>query len=120
MRRAGPIAIARSADAGREIAIPLTEDMYGAIFGELAHRRVSRELQRNIDHAMALELTRPWPERLYVVTCSRRACAELRGHVEKALGHTAGVRRGALSRGLVRIADAELAATGSGPQGRPG
>jgi len=95
------------------VVIRLAEDMYAPICEEL-HRSdelrrhpVSRELWRCVAGAASIELERPWPERLYVVTCSSGACSELRQHLEKALRHAVGVRRGALSRALLRIGDAE-------------
>ena len=97
-------------EPSRRVAIRLTEDMYAAVSEELRRvRAVSDDLRQSFDRALPVELTRPWPEYLYVVACSRDACAELRAHLDRALGRARGVRRGALSRALLRLGDAEAA-----------
>jgi hypothetical protein len=96
--------------AARYVAIRLTEDMFEAIVAELDRRMVSRELREAFRRARSLDVQRPWPEREYVVGCARPISTELVGHLEKALRRTGGVRRGALSRALLRITDGERAA----------
>jgi hypothetical protein len=105
------------ADPARSLAITLTEDMYAAIVAELGHRTVSRELRESVLHAASADVVRPWPERVYVVTCARHAAVELSRHLDSALQRSGGVRRGTLARALLRIADSVRAEALPPPSG---
>ena len=111
MRHADLKAVPPPSSAERDVAIRLTEDMYEAIVQELGRRSVSHELRDALRGARSFDLQRPWPEREYVVECSKPVSAELLGHLEKTLRRSGGVRRGTLSRALLRIADGQAASS---------